>query len=205
MNEVLTVRCKIKEMGKINYKFCLLYKNKYYDLKTLNTYDVFNGENGILLSEILNENLLSERSKKILNEHKNDLFNLIKRNIYLDNSEIDLNNGLNCESISFVLYNLGEIALDKNAEIYIENMNNTYLGMKIGNDIYDIKTKKKVKTVADDLTFGDVGVSSFIPISENLLSEEAYTFLLSESISMLEIKDKPKIFIFGKLDSISMN
>lgn len=205
MNEVLTVRCKIKEMGKISYKFCLLYKNKYYDLKTLNTYDVFNGENGILLSEILNENLLSERSKKILNEHKNDLFNLIKRNIYLDNSEIDLNNGLNCESISFVLYNLGEIALDKNAEIYIENMNNTYLGMKIGNDIYDIKTKKKVKTVADDLTFGDVGVSSFIPISENLLSEEAYTFLLSESISMLEIKDKPKIFIFGKLDSISMN
>lgn len=82
MKDILLARCIIEEMGELSMKYCFWCNEKYYDIKTLSAYDVYDGDNGVIQAEFLNENELKLETKESLNVRKKDLINRLKFDCY---------------------------------------------------------------------------------------------------------------------------
>ncbi len=193
MKNIMLVRCCIHEMGKVFVKYCFLHDGVYYDLQNLNVFDVFDGENGIIQSEVLNENDLKEESREVLNRRKEDLVNRLKTSKCDEINLENLKKILNDNNMSFVLYKCSKILLDDLANVYFEELDDMALGIMFNNDVYDIKTQKRVQNIHDDLVFGDVCLTYIKPVPPSIFQAEDYAGLVMIANEIVSSKDKPKI------------
>lgn len=193
MEKIMLARCCIQEMGKMFFKYCFVYDGTYYDILNLNVYNNFDGENGIIQAEMLNENELKAESRENLYKRKRDLVNRLKASKFGLFDGESLESIIDADKMSLVLYRQTRILLDKNADVYFEEIEEPNLGIMLNSEVYDVKTQERVQTIADDLSFGDLCLYSVRPIPSSIFSEEDYMGLVLVANSIIGKGDKPKI------------
>lgn len=207
MEKIRLVYCAIKELHEIFTKICLSYKGHYYDMVTLNRYENFDGENGVIKAVILNEDMLDINVRQALEKRKNDLLNRLADNgnlEYLVNS--DTSGFVNADSMAVVMYRGAKIVLNDEGKFCLKDEDEPRLGLMINDEVYDVKKRRRVKTLTDDnLKLNDFCLRHVKIVPEEVLEPEDYISLMLVGNEIVGMGNKPKVVVAGKTMEYSNN
>ena len=204
MNKIRLVQAIIKENQEFN-KICFYYNGHYYDLVTLNRYEVFNGKSRVVAATILNENLLDDNIKASLERRKNDLLRRLssKHNLeYVTALEDDV--FADDEVMSMVLYKVSKIVME-DGKYRLNNLENLKLGIMINDLVYDVNTGNLVKTLDNDLNINDEFLRYVKVIPKELLNINEYMSLILLGNEIINGKCKSKVIVMDKMRGYSNN
>lgn len=207
MEKIRLVYCTIKELQEIFTKICLSYKGHYYDMVTLNRYENFDGENGVIKTVVLNEKMLDVNVVRALEKRKNDLLNRLDSNENLEYlAALDTSGFVNADSMAIVMYRGAKIVLNADGKFCLEEDAEDRLGLMINDEVYDVKEKRRVKVLTDDnIKLNDFCLRYVKIVPEEVLEIEDYMSLMLVGNEIIGMGNKPKVVVVGKTMEYSNN
>ncbi len=207
MEKIRLVYCTIKELQEIFTKICLSYKEYYYDMVTLNRYENFDGENGVIKTVVLNEKMLDVNVVRALEKRKNDLLNRLDSNGNLEYlAALDTSGFINADSMAIVMYRGAKIVLNADGKFCLEEDAEARLGLMINDEVYDVKEKRRVKVLTDDnIKLNDFCLRYVKIVPEEVLEIEDYMSLMLVGNEIIGRGNKPKVVVVGKTMEYSNN
>ena len=192
MDDIIIARCHLENLeGKIVKKICLFYGEKFYDIDTFKVYDIYeqnklDSNYRVKVAEIIDESDFDADSLEWISIKKRELLKRLKNYTRED---------MVSETAALVVYSCNQVVL-KDGNYDLEFQEQRYPGIVIGNTVYDLVTKSRVKTIdEDEIILGDLYLTKVYPVSKYLLDIEEQKQLLSIvlEISLFQKTDSPRI------------
>lgn len=174
---------------------------------TLNRYENFDGENGVIKTVVLNEKMLDVNVVRALEKRKNDLLNRLDSNENLEYlAALDTSGFVNADSMAIVMYRGAKIVLNADGKFCLEEDAEDRLGLMINDEVYDVKEKRRVKVLTgDNIKLNDFCLRYVKIVPEEVLEIEDYMSLMLVGNEIIGMGNKPKVVVVGKTMEYSNN